>query len=296
MDYRTYAYLQTAQDRAARASSPLCPRSRARFNPDAIGSAAPGYAGVFALAAIPARYALERGAWADAAKLEPHPSRFLYADALTYFAKALGAARVRDASATRSAIDALARSRNGSRSNRKPTGPSRRRFSGARRRPGWRFVEGRRAKRLPKCAPRRALEDGNEKSAVTPGPLAPARELVGELLLAMNQPGEALRSSKPRSRRNRTGSAPCSAPSGRPPSPAIVRKARTYYGSPARSLRAGRQARTSGARAGASPRRLSERQARYCRPVRAPTRRCSFWRRRRHFWTARSSRALRRAS
>ena len=55
------------------------PEVKARFDPEAIGSAAPGSAGVFALAAIPARYALERGAWADAAKLEPEPSRFLYA-------------------------------------------------------------------------------------------------------------------------------------------------------------------------------------------------------------------------
>jgi tetratricopeptide (TPR) repeat protein len=37
-----------------------------------------------------------------------------------------------------------------------------------------------------------AMEDRTEKSAVTPGPLAPARELVGEMLLQMNQPADAL--------------------------------------------------------------------------------------------------------
>ena len=36
------------------------------------------------------------------------------------------------------------------------------------------------------------MEDRTEKSAVTPGPLAPARELVGEMLLEMNRPAEAL--------------------------------------------------------------------------------------------------------
>jgi hypothetical protein len=36
------------------------------------------------------------------------------------------------------------------------------------------------------------LEDGTEKSAVTPGPLAPARELLGELLLVLNQPADAM--------------------------------------------------------------------------------------------------------
>ena len=58
------------------ASSTRSRRSKARFDPDAIGSAAPGSAGVFALAAIPARYALERGAWAEAAVLVPQPSRY----------------------------------------------------------------------------------------------------------------------------------------------------------------------------------------------------------------------------
>ena len=36
------------------------------------------------------------------------------------------------------------------------------------------------------------LEDGTEKSAVTPGPLAPARELLGEMMLEMNEPAQAL--------------------------------------------------------------------------------------------------------
>jgi hypothetical protein len=84
LDYRTYAYLQTAQDGAAREILDSLPDVKARFDPNAVASAAPGSAGVFALAAIPARYALERGAWADAAKLVPEPSGYLYADALTF--------------------------------------------------------------------------------------------------------------------------------------------------------------------------------------------------------------------
>jgi hypothetical protein len=39
------------------------------------------------------------------------------------------------------------------------------------------------------------LEDGREKNAVTPGPLATSRELLGEMLLQMNQPGQALEQS-----------------------------------------------------------------------------------------------------
>jgi hypothetical protein len=40
------------------------------------------------------------------------------------------------------------------------------------------------------------LEDGTEKSAVTPGPLAPARELLAEMLLEMKEPAQALEQFK----------------------------------------------------------------------------------------------------
>ena len=36
------------------------------------------------------------------------------------------------------------------------------------------------------------MEDETEKSVITPGPLAPARELLGEMLLVMNDPAGAL--------------------------------------------------------------------------------------------------------
>ena len=51
------------------------------------------------LAAIPARYVLERGAWAEAARLETRPSQFPYARAITAFARALGAAQTGDVAA-----------------------------------------------------------------------------------------------------------------------------------------------------------------------------------------------------
>ncbi len=192
MDYRTYAYLQTAQDAAAREILGALSEVRARFDPDAIGSAAPGSAGVFALAAIPARYALERGAWADAAKLVPRPSRYLYADALTYFAKAIGAARTGDAAATRSAVEALHTIKDRLTEQKEvywaeQTEIQRRSAS------AWlALVEGRKAEALAEMRAAAAIEDGTEKAAVTPGPLAPARELVGEMLLQLNQPAGAL--------------------------------------------------------------------------------------------------------
>src|SRR5207248_10269784 len=97
----------TAQDGAARRLLDAAPEIMSRFDPNGTGSAAPPSAGAFAYAAIPARWALERGAWAEAAKLEPHPSALPYADAITYFARALGAARSGDTAAARAAIDTL---------------------------------------------------------------------------------------------------------------------------------------------------------------------------------------------
>ena len=54
-------------------------------------------------------------------------------------------------------------------------------------------------------------EDATEKSAVTPGPLAPARELLGDMLLELKQPAAALMEFRRRSRRSPTGSVRCTA-------------------------------------------------------------------------------------
>jgi tetratricopeptide (TPR) repeat protein len=191
MDYQTYAYLQTAQDHHARRMLDALPEVAARFDPNAVGSAAPGSAGIFALAAIPARYALERGAWAEAARLEPHPSRFPYAEALTYFARAIGAARIGDAATVRASIEALQKIQDQLLQAKEgywagQTEIQRRSAS------AWlAFTERRETDALAQMRAAATLEDRTEKSAVTPGPLAPARELLGEMLLEFKQPAEA---------------------------------------------------------------------------------------------------------
>jgi tetratricopeptide (TPR) repeat protein len=191
MDYRIYAYLQTGQDRGARRMLDALPEVAARFDPDAAGSAAPGSAGVFALAAIPARYALERNAWADAAKLDPHPSKFPYTEALTYFARAIGAAHIGETATVRSSIEALQKihdqltlAKEGYWAEQ--TEIERRSAS------AWlAFAERREADALTEMRAAATLEDSTEKNAVTPGPLAPARELLGEMLLEFKEPAEA---------------------------------------------------------------------------------------------------------
>jgi tetratricopeptide (TPR) repeat protein len=191
MDYRTYAYLQTAQDRGARQMVDALPELAARFNPDAVASAAPGSAGVFALAAIPARYALERGAWAEAARLEPHASKFPYTEALTYFARAIGAARIGDTATVRSSIEALQKIQD-QLTQAKETYWAQQTEIQRRAGSAWlAFAERRETEAVAEMRAVATLEDSTEKAAVTPGPLAPARELLGEMLLALKQPAQA---------------------------------------------------------------------------------------------------------
>src|SRR4029079_1569975 len=106
-DYAVYAYLQMKNDSAAKAIVDRLPALAARFDPNAITGAAPGSAGGFALAAIPARWALERRAWAEAAAIVPASTFVPYADAMSWFARSLGASHTGDTARARAAIDSL---------------------------------------------------------------------------------------------------------------------------------------------------------------------------------------------
>jgi hypothetical protein len=191
-DYLVYAYLQMRRDASAKAVLDGLPALAARFDPRAVTGAAPGWAGVFALAAMPARYALERRAWAEAASLASASSAFPYTEAMTHFARALGAAHVGRPSVARAAIDSLAaihaRLESGGESYWAEQVAVQRLGAEA-----WLArAEGRRADALAAMREAADREDATEKSAVTPGPLAPARELLGDLLLDAGRPAEAL--------------------------------------------------------------------------------------------------------
>src|SRR5438105_88122 len=107
-DYDMYAYLQLGRNSEAKAILDELPALAARFNPNAITGAASGSAGVFALAAIPARWVLERSAWSEAAALEPKATDYPYAEAMTHFARALGASHTGDLAKAKASIDSLA--------------------------------------------------------------------------------------------------------------------------------------------------------------------------------------------
>jgi len=190
-DYLEYAYLQMGNDSAAKAVLDGLPALAARFDPNTIAGAAPPAAAVFAIAAIPARYALERGAWADAAALESHASAFPWADAITYFARALGAARLGDTARARASVDALAsiRVRLATMGEAYWAEQVAIQQLGAE---AWiDLAERNQARALMRMREAVTREDATDKSAVTPGPLAPARELLGDMLVQLGRPAEA---------------------------------------------------------------------------------------------------------
>ena len=190
-DYAMYAYLQMGKESEAKAILDGLPALAARFEPNAVTGAAPGSAGVFALAAIPARWALERSAWAEAASLEPKASAYPYTEAMTYFARALGASRTSDLAKAKAAIDSLASIQQRLSAKGEGYWAEQVAIQHLAAQAWLDLADHREADALGRMREAAAREDATEKSAVTPGPLAPARELLGDMLSELKRPAEA---------------------------------------------------------------------------------------------------------
>ena len=191
-DYEIYAYLQTGQDAAARRVWDSLPEIASRFDPNVvIGGAGGPAAGYFALAAIPARYALERGDWRQAVRLIPRKTPFPFTDAMTWFARGLGAARLGHPKEASDAAHSLKEIHEQLMKSGETYWALQVEIEELEVRAWGLMADGKTkdALRLMKSAAEQ--EDGTEKSAITPGPLAPARELLGEMLLEANEPAEA---------------------------------------------------------------------------------------------------------
>lgn len=193
MDYMAYAYLQTGQDEAVQALLARVPEIAVVFDPAAVAGAAPGSAGVFAIAAIPARWALERRDWPAAARLEPKPSRFPYAEAMTHFARALGASHTGSLDDARRSIDSLRDIHDRLAQAHEAYWAEQVAIQHDGATAFLALAEARTAEALRMMRATAAREDATEKNAVTPGPIAPARELLGEMLLEMKEPAQALK-------------------------------------------------------------------------------------------------------
>lgn len=192
-DYLEYAYLQTAQDNASRRVVESADQIFSRFDPKMqIGGAGGATAAYFARAAIPARYDLERRDWVNAAKLQPLPSPLPYTEAMTYFARGLGAAHLKDTAAARAAIDALAQCRDRLNTMKEDFWANQVEIQRLEVVAWLASSQGQSEDALAGMRRAAEMEDATEKSVVTPGPLAPARELLAELLLESKRPVEAL--------------------------------------------------------------------------------------------------------
>jgi tetratricopeptide (TPR) repeat protein len=193
MDFMVYAHLQGGQDSEAKhlleQSAALQKTQAASTAANPTGAVLAGYT---AFAAIPARYAIERGAWAEAAALEPHPSTPV-ADAITYFARGMGAARSSDIATARKEIarlreikDALVQSKQdywAEQTDIQLSAVS-----------AWvAYAEGKKPEALKLMRSAADREDASEKHVAMENRFWPMRELLGELLLSMHEPAQALK-------------------------------------------------------------------------------------------------------
>lgn len=188
MDYLMYAYLQMARDEQANG---ILNEVRS------LGRAPERATEAYALAAIPARAVLERGRWGDAAFLTLHPSdyawdRFPQAEAALRFARGLGAARNGDPASARQEADRLAELRDALAVSRQPYWVEQVDIQRLVVLAWAARAEGQDQEALALLRAAVEREAATDKHPVTPGPLAPASELLGELLLEFNAPAEAL--------------------------------------------------------------------------------------------------------
>jgi hypothetical protein len=189
MDYLEYAYLQTGQD--AKASEVA----------DTVGKASsfdvPQFAAAYALAAVPARHALERRDWKEAAAVTLQPASFPwakypYAEAIVRFSRAMGAARsgaLETAQKEVAALGDIQASLKGQKGFDWATQVEVQRRAAA----GWLArAEKKDAEAVALLRSAADLEDATDKHPVTPGSVLPAREQLADLLVELNQPAAAL--------------------------------------------------------------------------------------------------------
>jgi len=188
-DYLVYAYLQGAQDRAAKkviaAAPPPLKDDPQYFN------------ALYATGTMAPRYAVERHQWKEAAALSVPPNtfpggRYAWAEANIHFARALGASHISDIDAAKKSSHELQSLRDTLiQANEKYWADQveiQREIATA-----WlTLAGGKNEEALLQMRHAADHEDSTDKHPVTPGVILPARELLGQMLLELNQPAEAL--------------------------------------------------------------------------------------------------------
>ena len=188
MDYLEYAYLQIAQDGSAK-----------EVVDELIGfrqNEGANLAGAYAVAAIPVRYALERRDWSAAAALsEPAIGfpleRFPWAEAMIAYARALGNAHTGNIAGAKAEVDQLQSLEDKLMGNdiywANQIEVQRLAASGI-----LAHVQGDDKKAIAMVRAAADLDATMDKHPATPSSVLPARELLADLLLELNQPAAAL--------------------------------------------------------------------------------------------------------
>ena len=184
-DFMVYAYLQGSRDLHAKQvldeRNAVEPKNVAATN-IAFSS---GYA------AIPVRYAIERGQWAEARALDAPATTYPYIEAITAFARGIGAARSDDATAARQEADKLQAIRTRL-LEAKDTYWAEQTEILRLAIVAW-AGRNNQASALQLMRSAADLEDTSVKHIAMENRLVPMRELLGELLLEAGQPAAALR-------------------------------------------------------------------------------------------------------
>ena len=193
IEYLVYAYLQKGADDGAAAQLKRL-RETARLEPT--------FKTAFHLASIQARYALERHAWNEAAQLVPREpasldwERFTWPEAITQFARGVGAAHLGKVNEARAAGERLEELEAATRKAGEDLFARNVRVLRLELNAWLAHVEGQEESSVALMREAAELEASTPKHAVTPGPTLPAPELLGDLLMEQKQPAEALAAYK----------------------------------------------------------------------------------------------------
>jgi hypothetical protein len=189
LDYLVYAYLQKGDN--SHAAEQL--KYLAGFKQVSPTNAKVAYA----FAAIPARFALENKQWQDAAALQLYPTslgwnKFPWQEAINHFARLLGAAHIKNRDAAKAELAKL-KQLNDTLINQKDIYKARQVQVQINAGEAWiLFDAGDKNKALQLMNLAADMEDSTEKNPVTPGEVIPARELLADMLLQMQQNENAL--------------------------------------------------------------------------------------------------------
>jgi hypothetical protein len=189
MDYLVYSYLQKGENNLAKEQCDYLKTIHEVYPVD--------FKDAYAFAAIPARYLLENKTWKEAAKMEIHPAdfpwgKFPWEKAIIHFTRILGSVHIGNIESAKAELknlntiyDTLMQQKDSYKANQVQIQ--------IRTSEAWiQLKEGKNNEALKLMKVAADMEDKTEKHPVTPGEVLPARELLGDMLLQLNKPGEAL--------------------------------------------------------------------------------------------------------